>query len=57
MTGLQILNMPDTLVIAGVRSPQKAKVLQELSRKYSGRLYTVPLDLSDSDTVQVDRQS
>lgn len=57
MAALQILTIPDTLVVAGARSPEKAKDLQELSKQYSGRLLTVALDLSDSDTVQVNMQS
>ena len=50
---LQILDLPNTTVIAGARSPEKAEDLQKLSQQFSGRLVTVPLDLSDSNTVQV----
>ncbi|DBA78176.1 hypothetical protein WJX79_006992 [Trebouxia sp. C0005] len=48
----QILDLPNTTVIAGARSPEKAADLQKLSQQFEGRLFAVPLDLSDSNTVQ-----
>lgn len=50
---LQILDLPNTTVFAGARSPEKAEDLQRLSQQFEGRLFAVPLDLSDSNTVQV----
>ncbi len=52
-TPLQILHLPNTTVIAGARSPEKAEDLQRLSQQFEGRLIVLPLDLSDSNTVQV----
>lgn len=45
--------MPDTSVVAGARSPDKAHDLQDLAKQHDGRLLMIALDLSDPDTVQV----
>ena len=50
---LQILAIPDTVVIAGVRTPEKAQDLQKLTEKHGDRLHIVKLDLADIGTIQV----
>ena len=45
--------MPDSSVVAGARSPDKAHDLQDLAKQHDGRLSVIALDLSDPDTVQV----
>ena len=50
---LQILSKPDTLVVAGVRTPDKASELQKLAEKHANRLHVVKLDLAEPETVNV----
>lgn len=49
----QILAIPDTLVVAGVRTPEKATDLQKLVDKHGERLHIVKLDLANTDTILV----
>lgn len=51
--GAQILAMPDTLVVAGVRTPEKATDLQKLVDKHGDRLHIVKLDLANTETITV----
>ncbi|KAL3131674.1 hypothetical protein ABBQ38_007968 [Trebouxia sp. C0009 RCD-2024] len=48
---VQILAMPDTLVVAGVRTPEKATDLQKLVDKHGDRLHIVKLDLANTETI------
>lgn len=50
---LQILNQSHCTVIAAVRSPAQAVHLQDLQKRYDGRLTLVTLDLSEPSTAQV----
>ena len=50
---LQVLAIPDTVVIAGVRTPEKAQDLQKLTETHGDRLHIVKLDLADIGTLQV----
>lgn len=50
---MQILAIPDTVIIAGVRTPEKAQDLQKLTEKHGDRLQIVKLDLADIGTIQV----
>lgn len=51
--GAQILAMPDTSVVAGVRTPEKAIDLQKLADKHGDRLHIVKLDLANIETITV----
>ncbi|KAL3132419.1 hypothetical protein ABBQ32_008978 [Trebouxia sp. C0010 RCD-2024] len=48
---VQILAMPDTSVVAGVRTPEKAIDLQKLADKHGDRLHIVKLDLANIETI------
>ena len=50
---MQILARPDTVVVAGARSPDKAKALQQLKQDNSTRLHVVALDVASTSSIQV----
>lgn len=49
----QILANEKTVVVAGARSPESSKDLQELHELYSERLHLVPLDVASTSSIQV----
>lgn len=50
---LQILANEQAVVIAGARSPDSSKELQELHELHSERLHLVPLDVASTSSIQV----
>lgn len=49
---VQVLAQPRTRVVAAARPADDCKDLQALSHTFGDRLLVVPLELSDSDTIQ-----
>lgn len=48
----QLLESPTNLVVAGVRTPEKATALLDLKNTAKGTLHVIKLDVSDFDSVR-----
>lgn len=53
VTFVQILARPNTVVIAGARSPEKADALKQLKQSNPERLHVITLDVSATASIQV----
>lgn len=53
----QLLERPNTTVIAGARSPDKADVLKQLKQSNPEQLHVVTLDVSDTASIQAAGQT